>query len=141
MVLPDDGKVIGLDISQEFTNIALPFWKQAGQQHKIDLRLQPANDSLDQLIANNESATFDFIFIDADKVNYLGYYQKSLQLIRKGGIIAVDNTLWGGRVADESINDPSTQAIKNVNKVILEDDRVEMSMLAIGDGVTLVRKK
>lgn len=141
MVLPDDGKVIGLDISREFTDIAIPFWKQAGLDHKIDLRLQPANDSLDQLIANNESGTFDFIFIDADKTNYLNYYQKSLQLIRQGGIIAVDNTLWGGRVADPSINDASTQAIRNLNKAILEDDRVEMSMLTVGDGVTLVRKK
>ncbi|EDV19279.1 putative caffeoyl-CoA O-methyltransferase 2 [Trichoplax sp. H2] len=141
MALPDDGKVVALDINNEFTDIALPFWKEANVEHKIDLKLQPALDSLNQLIANGESGTFDFIFIDADKTNYSNYYEKSLQLLKQNGIIAVDNTLWSGRVADPSINDASTQAIRQVNETILHDDRVQLSMLTLADGVTLVRKK
>ncbi|EDV19280.1 uncharacterized protein TRIADDRAFT_33765 [Trichoplax adhaerens] len=141
LALPSDGKVIGLDISNEFVDIGRPFWKEAGVDHKIDIRIRPALESMDQMLGNNESGTFDFIFIDADKPNYINYYEKSLQLLRKDGIIAIDNTIWGGRVADESINDGSTTTIRKLNSIIKDDERVEFVLLTVSDGVTLIRKK
>ncbi|EDV19281.1 expressed hypothetical protein [Trichoplax adhaerens] len=141
LALPSDGKVIGLDISNEFVDIGRPFWKEAGVDHKIDIRIRPALESMDQMLGNNESGTFDFIFIDADKPNYINYYEKSLQLLRKDGIIAVDNTIWGGRVTDESINDVKTTTIRKLNSIIKDDERVEFVMLTVSDGVSLVRKK
>lgn len=141
LALPDDGKVIGLDVSKEYTDIGRPYWQEAGVANKIDLRLQPALDSLDQLLANNEAGTFDFVFIDADKPNYINYYEKSLQLLRKDGIIAIDNTLWGGRLINTSINDNSTVTIRQLNEFIKTDERVDFVLLVISDGVTLVRKK
>lgn len=140
LALPDDGKVIGLDISQEFTNIGRPFWEEAKVDHKIDLRIGLALEGLNQLIDNNECDTFDFIFIDADKVNILSYYEKALQLLKKGGVIAVDNTLWKCKVADSSVTDESTTAIRQLNDFIKHDDRVEFVLLTVCDGITLARK-
>ena len=141
LALPDDGKVIALDVSKEYADIGKPFWEEAGVAHKVDLRIRPAVDSLDQLLANNEAGTFDLVMIDADKPNYINYYEKSLQLLRKDGIIAIDNTLWGGQVIDKSINDASTQTIRQLNEFIKTDDRIDFVMLTVSDGVTLVRKK
>lgn len=138
--LPDRGKVIACDINEEWTAIAKEFWQQAGVKHKIDLRIAPAEKTLNDLIAAGEAGTFDFIFIDADKSNYSLYYQLSLQLLRVGGVIAVDNVLWNGKVADSNVNDTQTRAIRTFNKQVHEDTRVFISMLPIGDGMTLIRK-
>ena len=139
LALPPEGKVIGCDISGEWTDIAREYWDRAGVAHKIDLRLAPALETLQSLIDAGESGTFDFVFIDADKENYLGYYEKALVLLRKGGLIAIDNVLWSGAVADSSQQDASTKAIRAVNEKVLQDERVTISMLPIGDGLTLAR--
>jgi predicted O-methyltransferase YrrM len=139
--LPDDGKIIACDVSEEYTSIARRYWKEAGVDQKIDLRLAPALETLDQLLENGEAGTLDFAFIDADKSNYEHYYERSLQLLRKGGLIAIDNTIWSGRVADESANDEDTVAIRKLNKKLHEDERVTLSMLTVGDGLTLAMKR
>ncbi|CAL9699362.1 unnamed protein product [Knipowitschia caucasica] len=136
--LPEDGVIVACDISEEYTSIGKPFWKEAGVEKKIDLRLQPAVTTLDGLIAAGESDTFDFIFIDADKTNYDNYYERSLKLLRKGGVIAIDNVLWGGRVLDP--RDEDSVAIDKLNKKIVRDVRVSLSMLPVGDGLTLAIK-
>ena len=140
MALPDDGKVIACDINVEWTKIAKRFWEMAGVTHKIDLRLAPALQTLQSLIDDNQSGTFDFAFIDADKANYLEYYEKALILVRSGGLLAIDNVLWGGEVADLQNNNPNVCMMRKINEMILNDDRVTMSMLPIGDGLTLARK-
>lgn len=140
LALPADGTVIACDMNEETTAIAKRFWQQAGVANKISLRLAPASETLQALLDQGEAGTFDFIFIDADKENYANYYELSLQLLRTGGLIAVDNVLWGGSVVDEHISDPSTQAIRALNKFIHADERVSMCMLPIGDGLTLARK-
>ena len=141
LALPEDGKLIACDVSDEWTSIGKPFWEEAGVAHKIDLRLAPATRTLDELIAAGEAGTFDFAFIDADKENYMNYYERALTLLRAGGLIAVDNVLWHGDVADPSKNDVDTQAIRKVNALIYADNRVDMSMVPIGDGLTLARKR
>jgi len=141
MALPPDGKVIACDLNVEWTKIAQRFWEMAGVAHKIDLRLAPALDTLQALIDANEAGTFDFAFIDADKMNYLEYYEKALFLLRKGGLIAIDNVLWSGDVADPSIHDENTCMIRKVNETLLTDERVTISMLPIGDGLTLALKR
>lgn len=138
LALPDDGVIVGCDVSEEYTSIGKPFWKEAGVDKKIDLRLQPALKTLDELLAAGEAETFDFIFIDADKGNYDNYYERSLQLIRKGGIIAIDNVLWGGSVLNPK--DADTIAIDKLNKKLLRDTRISLSMLPMGDGLTLAIK-
>ena len=137
--LPKDGKLIACDISEKWTSVGQKYWKQAGVAHKIDLRIAPAIETLSSLQA--EAGTFDFGFIDADKVNYLQYYELVLNLLRPGGVILIDNVLWSGSVADDENQEESTQAIRKVNAHIHADNRVDISMLPVGDGLTLARKR
>jgi len=139
--LPDDGTLVACDISEDFTDRAKLFWEEAGVADKIDLRIGPALETLDQLLANGEGGTFDFSFIDADKVNYLGYFQRAFDLTRTGGLICIDNVLWSGAVADPSRNDEDTEAIRAFNAALSTDARISLSMLPIGDGLTLARKR
>lgn len=139
LALPRDGKIIACDVSEEYTSVARRYWEEAKVAHKIDLRLGPALKTLDVLMSGSHD--FDFAFIDADKVNYDGYYERCLSLLRKGGVIAIDNVLWRGLVADPKDNDPDTVALRELNEKIGKDERVDMSMLPIGDGVTLARKR
>jgi predicted O-methyltransferase YrrM len=140
--LPDDGRLIACDISDEFTSIARKYWQEAGINDKISLHIAPALETLDRLLANGEANTFDFAFIDADKNNYAAYYDRCFQLVRQGGLILVDNVLWYGRVADPAMDeDKRTQAIKQLNQQIYHDDRVQISLIPIGDGLTIARKK
>jgi predicted O-methyltransferase YrrM len=141
LVLPKTGKVVACDTSEEFTAIARRYWQQAGVTDKIDLHIAPAMETLDRLLAAGEAETFDFAFIDADKSNYDGYYERSLQLVRPGGLIAIDNVLWSGRVADPKIQDKRTNKIRAFNQKLHQDSRVTISLLAIADGLTLALKK
>lgn len=141
LALPADGHVLCLDVSEEFTRYAREAWHEAGVEDKIELRLAPARDTLAELINKGEAEHFDFAFIDADKANYSHYYEAALKLLRPGGLIAVDNTLWSGRVADAKSNDEDTQAIRAFNDSVHTDERVDVSMVPIGDGLTLVRKR
>jgi caffeoyl-CoA O-methyltransferase len=140
LALPPEGKVVACDISAEFTDIAQRYWQQAQVAHKIDLHLAPALETLDKLLAAGEAETFDFAFIDADKSNYDNYYERSLQLIRPGGLIAIDNVLWSGRVADPQVQDNRTKKIRAFNEKLLQDQRISLSLVPIGDGLTLARK-
>ena len=140
LALPPAGKVVACDISEEFTAIARRYWQKAGVADKIDLHIGPAMDTLDQLLADGEAGTFDFAFIDADKSNYDGYYERSLQLVRSGGLIAIDNVLWSGRVADSQVQDNRTKKIRAFNQKLYQDTRVNLSLLPIADGLTLARK-
>ena len=137
LALPDDGKLIACDISAEWTSIGRRYWNEAGVADKIDLRLAPAVATLDALIAGGQAGTFDFAFIDADKTNYDNYYERALQLVRKGGLIVFDNTLWYGKVADENEQDDDTVALRALNKKLQADERIFMSQIPVGDGVTL----
>jgi predicted O-methyltransferase YrrM len=141
LALPDDGKVVACDIKVECTEIAKKFWKKAGVDHKIDLRIQPAVKTLDDLIAAGESGTYDMVFVDADKGAYDNYYERSLILVRKGGIIAFDNVLRSGRVFDDQFQDTETVAIRAINEKLHHDERVNISFLTTGDGLTLAFKK
>ncbi|MEH2461531.1 class I SAM-dependent methyltransferase [Nostoc sp.] len=141
LALPADGKIIAADVSEEFTAIARRYWQEAGIADKIDLRLAPALETLDQLLATGQAETFDFAFIDADKENYDGYYERSLQLLRPGGLIAIDNVLWSGQVADEQNQDENTQAIRALNQKLHHDERVSLSLVPIADGLTLAIKR
>jgi predicted O-methyltransferase YrrM len=142
MNLPDDGRIVACDVSDEFTAIARKYWQLAGVSEKIDLQIAPALETLDRLLANGEAGTFDFAFIDADKNNYAAYYDRCFELVRQGGLILVDNVLWYGRVIDPAMDaDKRTQAIKQINQQIYHDDRVQISLIPIGDGLTIARKK
>ncbi len=141
MALPDDGRITACDVSEEFTALARPYWEKANVAHKIDLRIAPALDTLATLIAAGESNSFDFAFIDADKSSYDEYYEKSLQLVRPGGLIAVDNALWYGRVADLEVQDNRTKHIRALNEKVKNDHRVMMSLVPIGDGLLLAVKR
>jgi predicted O-methyltransferase YrrM len=138
--LPADGKIIACDVSEEYTNIARRYWQQAGVADKINLHIAPALETLDRLLADGEGSTFDFAFIDADKGNYENYYERSLQLIRRGGLIAVDNVLWSGKVADPEIQDNQTKKIRAFNQKLHQDSRITLSLVPIADGLTLARK-
>jgi predicted O-methyltransferase YrrM len=140
LALPAEGKVIACDVSEEWTSIGKPYWKEADVAHKIDLRLGPALATLDSLIAEGRQGSFDFAFIDADKGNYQNYYERMLVLVRKGGVIGIDNVLWHGSVADPSVQDAETQAIRNLNEILHNDPRVFITLLPLGDGLTLARK-
>ena len=139
LALGPEGRITCCDVSEEWTAIAREHWKKAGVEPRIDLRLGPALDTLDQLLA--EGRRFDFAFIDADKQNYVGYYERCLRLVRRGGVIAVDNTLWSGKVADPREADADTIAIRDFNAVVATDDRVIVSVTPIGDGLTLLMRK
>jgi len=140
LALPEDGQLITCDIDAQVTTIAQEYWQRAGVGNKIKLHLAPALDTLDQLLVNGEAGSFDFVFIDGDKKNYPNYYEKALQLLRTGGLVAIDNVLWSGKVADQDINDDSTCTIRQLNAAIKDDQRVSISMLPLGDGLTLARK-
>lgn len=139
--LPEDGRIIACDVSEEFTSVARRYWAEAGVAHKIDLRIGPALEALEKLLAAGESGTFDFAFIDADKVNYDAYYEAALKLVRPGGLVAIDNTLWSGKVADASAQDEATVVLRALNEKLHHDERVDVSLLPLGDGLTLARKK
>ena len=141
MGLPDDGRMIACDISEEYTAVAQRYWKQAGVDQKIDLRLGPALVTLDGLVKSGQARTFDFAFIDADKINYENYYERALQLLRVGGLIAIDNTIWSGKVADPNERDTDTVAIRRLNEKLFGDERITLSMLTVGDGLTLAMKR
>ena len=137
--LPADGQLIACDVSEEYTSVGRPFWQQAGVAGRIDLRLGPALATLDALVARGEQGRFDLAFIDADKPNYDAYYERCLLLVRKGGLIAIDNVLWSGAVIDRKDNSADTEALRALNRKIHDDSRVDLCMLTVGDGVTLVR--
>jgi predicted O-methyltransferase YrrM len=139
--LPADGKLICCDINAEWTSIGKNFWREAGVAERIDLRLAPALETLQGLIAKGEVGTYDFAFIDADKTGYDSYYEACLQLLRPGGLIVLDNMLWGGVVADMSVQDPTTKALRSLNEKISQDSRVNSCLLTVGDGLMLARKK
>ncbi|HJP83138.1 MAG TPA: class I SAM-dependent methyltransferase [Fimbriimonadaceae bacterium] len=141
MALPDDGKIIACDVSEEFTNVARRYWEKAGVANKIELRLGPASETLDAILESGGAETFDFAFIDADKPNYLAYYERVLSLVCKGGLIAIDNVLWSGKVADLSVLDEQTLAIRQVNEHLHKDDRIDLCLVPIGDGLTVARKR
>jgi caffeoyl-CoA O-methyltransferase len=141
LALPSDGKLIACDISDEYTQVASRYWKEAGVTNKIELRLGPALKTLDALIADGAAGSFDFVFIDADKQGYDAYYERSLVLLRSGGVLAIDNVLWHGQVIDPQVKDDDTKAIRDLNSKIASDDRVIASMLPIGDGLTLALKR
>ncbi len=139
--LPEEGRILACDVSEEYTTVARRYWAEAGVADRIELRLAPALETLDGLLAETGPGTFDFGFIDADKENYLGYYERLLRLIRPGGLIAVDNTLWSGRLAEPPSEDDSadTRALRAFNAALHEDDRIDLSLVPIGDGLTLAR--
>ncbi len=141
LALPPNGKIIACDVSEEYTAIARRYWQKAGVADKIDLRIAPALETLDQLLTDGQKETFDFAFIDADKGNYDPYYERSLELIRPGGLIAIDNVLWGGRVADSQFQNSSTLAIRALNQKLHHDQRVSLSLVPIADGLTLALKR
>jgi len=140
LALPDDGYVLACDVSDEYTRIGRPFWQQAGVADKIDLRLAPARQSLDARLAAGEAGTFDFAFIDADKPAYDDYYERCLRLLRQGGLIAIDNVLWSGSVVQPA-KTADTAALQTLNDKLHRDERIDLSLLPMGDGLTLARKR
>lgn len=140
LALPDDGRLLACDVSDDYTRVGRPFWQQAGVAHKIELVLAPALQTLDARLATGAAGTFDFAFIDADKVNYDGYYERCLALLRSGGLIAFDNTLWGGAVARPAQTD-DTAALQGLNDKLHHDERIDLAMLTVGDGLSLARKR
>ncbi|MEO0587677.1 MAG: class I SAM-dependent methyltransferase [Planctomycetota bacterium] len=130
-----------LDVSEEFTRLGVEAWRSAGVDERVDLRIGPAMATLDGMLESGEHDAYDLAFIDADKINYPDYYERCMLLVRPGGLIAIDNTLWDGRVADPSIDDPDTHAIRRVNEHVFEDSRVDGALIPIGDGLTLARKR
>ena len=141
LALPPGGKMIACDVSDEYTSVARRYWKQAGVDHMIELHLRPAIETLTELLSQGQGGRFDFCFIDADKTNYGGYYECALELLRPGGLIMVDNVLWSGRVLDASDQTPDTIAVRAFNEKVHNDSRVSLSMLPVGDGVTLALKR
>ena len=141
LALPADGRILACDVSEEFTSVARRYWKEAGVAGKIELKLAPALHTLDERLAAGEADSYDLAFIDADKANYSGYYQRILKLLRPGGLVLVDNVLWSGAVIDASDHDEDTVAIRAFNKLLHQDERVDISMVPIGDGLTLARKR
>ena len=141
LALPPGGRLVTCDVNEEWTAVARRYWAEAGVADRIDLRLAPALETLDGLIAEGEAGTFDFAFIDADKAGYDAYYERILTLLRPGGLVSVDNVLWSGRVIDTAKQDSDTRAIRAFNEKIHADPRVSLSLVPIGDGLTLARKR
>ncbi|XP_036978546.1 catechol O-methyltransferase domain-containing protein 1 isoform X3 [Acanthopagrus latus] len=141
LAMPSNGVVVACEIEETYVNIAKPFFKEAGVENKINVQHEIAMKTLDALIAGGEAGTFDFVFIDADKFNYDRYYEKSLELIRKGGIIAIDNVLWSGNVVNPAPADITSQGLDALNKKLHKDERIELSMLTVGDGLTIAIKR
>jgi len=139
LALPAHGRVTACELSQEYAAIARRWWAEAGVEEKIELRVAPALTTLDRLLEEGLSGRFDFAFIDADKESYLDYWERCLRLVRRGGLIAVDNVLWSGRVVDPADADSSTEAIRRFNARVRDDERVDLALLPVGDGVTLAR--
>jgi predicted O-methyltransferase YrrM len=139
LALPPDGRIVCCDVSEEFTSVARRTWAAAGIEDRVELHLAPALETLDALLAADGAGTFDLAFIDADKTNYRGYVEGALFLVRQGGLIAIDNVLWGGRVIDASDTDEDTQAIRDLNADLATDERVDIAMVPIADGLTLLR--
>jgi predicted O-methyltransferase YrrM len=141
IALPDDGQILACDISEEYTAVARRYWQHAKISNKIDLHLAPATETLKKCIEEGKESTFDFAFIDADKENYAKYFDLCFELLRPGGLIAIDNVLWNGVVIDQQNQDADTCAIRAFNQQLLSDDRVDISMVPIADGLTLARKR
>lgn len=141
MALPDDGKLVACDVNDEYTSIARRYWRRAGVDGRIQLELRPALETLDRLLATGQAGAFDFAFIDADKENYAAYYERCVQLLRRGGLMAIDNVLWDGSVANPDDQRSSTQAIRALNERLRVDERVSVSLVPIGDGLFLARRR
>jgi predicted O-methyltransferase YrrM len=141
MALPSEGKLVACDVSEEWTRVAQRYWQEAGVREKIDLRLGPAIQTLNELMQQGEAGTFDFVFIDADKENDQAYYESSLALLRPGGLVAIDNVFWDGQVADPQVQDEDTLAIRELNQTLLNDRRISLSVVPIADGLTLGMKR
>ena len=141
LALPDDGRIVACDVSEAWTAIARRHWQAAGVAHKIDLRLAPALETLDALLAAGEAGRYDLAFVDADKTGYAAYYERCLALLRRGGLLMFDNTLWDGRVADPGVTDEDTVALRRLNAQLRDDARIDLSLVPIGDGLTLARKR
>ena len=141
LALPDDARIVACDVSEEWTSVARRYWAAAGVADKIDLRLAPALETLEGLLAAGEAGSYDFAFLDADKKNYLRYFELALGLVRPGGLIVADNTLWSGRVADPRNAEPDTVALRHFNQHLHRDARIDLSLVPIGDGLTLARKR
>ena len=141
LALPEEGQLVCCDVSEEWTSVARKYWDEAGVAGKIDLRVAPAAETLDQLLADGEEAAYDFAFVDADKTGYDAYYERLLRLVRPGGLIAFDNTLWGGKVLDQDTEDEDTRAIQALNTKLAGDERITLCLLPVSDGVTLARRR
>lgn len=141
LALPADGRILACDVSEEFTSVARRYWKEAGVAAKIELVLAPATETLDARLKAGEAGSYDLAFIDADKANYAHYYERILKLLRPGGLVLVDNVLWSGAVIDPEDHDEDTVAIRAFNELLHQDERVDISMLSVGDGLTLARKR
>ena len=141
LAMPEDGRLVACDVSDEWTRVARRYWREAGVEQRIELRLGPALTTLEALMAEGASGTFDFAFVDADKEHYVDYYERCLQLVRPGGVIAFDNVLWSGRVADPADTAATTVAIRALNDRLRDDERVSLTLVPIGDGLTLARRR
>ena len=141
LALPPDGTITACDVSEEWTSVARRYWHEAGVGERVDLRIGPALDTLDALLAEGRAAHYDFAFIDADKANYDGYYERALQLVRPGGLITIDNVLWSGAVADSENRDPDTETIRALNAKLHADPRITLALVPIADGLTLARRR
>jgi predicted O-methyltransferase YrrM len=141
LALPEDGRILACDVSEKWTAIARRFWREAGVEHKIELKLQPAVRTLEELLAAGETGHYDFAFVDADKPAYDTYYELLLKLLRPGGLMALDNTLWSGAVADPNEREPNAVALRALNEKLHRDERIDLSLLPVGDGLTLARKR
>lgn len=141
LALPEDGRVVACEIDAGFAEVARRWWEEAGVEGKIELRLGPALETLDALLASGQAGTFDFAFVDADKENYRAYYERCLGLVRHGGLILVDNTLWHGEVADPEASGSALEEVRALNRLLHQDERIDLSFLPLSDGLTLARRR